>query len=352
MSRWITLLSVLMILCVPLAASAQVETESDDASWCISVWYPSSSDQTGIEELTANADLIDVVNPFWYAPREDGTVYAADADAENAEKLAAWREAGLVILPSILTTMSAMIDTPESRANHAQNIVDLVERMDYDGIDIDYEGFILSTRDNYSAFIELLSQELHAQGRLLSVTVHPKTRDDAAYEGAAAQDWSRLAPPADVFNIMTYDYTSRNEPPGPVAPTPWVHDVLAYAETVTDLTKVRMGLPFYGYSWLRNNPPSTAVSWVSTQRLIESFEIEIERDEDSMTPHILVDVPRLPDQTIYFSDATELEFKLAMVAENFPTLGGVAIWGIGGEDPANWDILREMQDRSCEFGGD
>jgi spore germination protein len=347
MSRWIFLLCVLMLLCVPVVTLAQ-----EDSSWCISVWYPSSSDQTGIESLTTNSDLIDVVNPFWYAPHDDGTVHAANSDAENEEKLTAWREAGLRILPAIFTNLWTMIETPEERAHHVQNIVDLVERMDYDGIDIDYEGFALVARDHFSAFIELLSQELHANGRLLSVTVHPKTQDESPYEGAASQDWARLAPPADVFNIMTYDYTSRNEPPGPIAPTNWVQEVLAYAETITDLSKVRMGLPFYGYTWVRNNPPSTAVSWEATQRLIESFELEIQRDEDTMTPHILVDVPRLPDQTIYFSDATELEYKLAMVAEHFPTLGGVAIWGIGGEDPANWDVLREVETTTCEFGGE
>ncbi len=337
MWRGILLIVVLLVLCVPLAVSAQEE----EASWCVSVWYPSSDDPNGGDSVMTNADVINIINPFWYTPRDDGTVNPADPNTENAEQLAAWREQGFVILPSIFASLWTMISTPEARENHVQNIVDLVERMDYDGVDIDYEGFALSTRDNFSAFIELLSQELHASGRLLSVTVHPKTQDDSPYEGAAAQDWARLAPVSDIFNIMTYDYTSRNEPPGPIAPIPWVRDVLAYAETVTDLAKVRMGLPFYGYQWMRGNPPSSPITWTTAQRLIESFELEVMRDPDAMEANILIDVPRLPDQNMYFADSEQLAAKLAMAREDFPTLGGVAIWGIGGEDPANWDVLRE-----------
>src|SRR5690606_18117782 len=115
------------------------------------------------------------------------------------------------------------------------------------------------------------------------------------------QDWERLAPAVDIFTLMTYDYTSRNEPPGPIAPPDWVIDVLTYAESVTDLSKVRMGLHFYGYSWLRGRPPATTVTWAAAQRLIASFAPEVIREGDEA--RIDLDVRGLPDQTIYFADA-------------------------------------------------
>ena len=30
-------------------------------------------------------------------------------------------------------------------------------------------------------------------------------------------------------------------------------------------------------------------------------------------------------------------------------LGGIAIWGIGGEDPANWDVLRAAHTPNCQI---
>jgi spore germination protein YaaH len=289
--------------------------------------------------------VIDLLHPFWYTTSADGTIGTQQGREVDEEQLAEWRDAGLLIMPSILTHISTMLDTETSIDAHIQQIVDLVERMDYDGIDIDYEGFDLSTRDRFSRFIELLSERLHERDRLLSIAVHAKTDDAGAWEGAAAQDWTRIAPAVDIFNIMTYDYTSRNAPPGPISPSDWTMDVLTYAESILDSSKVRMGLHFYGYSWLGGRPPATTTSWTAAQRLIDSFDLEVTREGDEA--RIDLDVRGLPDQTYYFADAEFVSRRLNMVYEAFPSLGGVAIFGLGPEDPENWDILRDTRPTDC-----
>jgi spore germination protein YaaH len=334
---------LLLIVCILLLSGAAVAQDAAP-SWCISVWYPSSEDPGGADSIKANLDLIDMINPFWYTPLPDGTL-AAQPGAEDAEQLTEWREAGLVILPSIFSSLWGMLETDQTRAFHIQEIVDLVERMDYDGIDIDYEAFAQSTRDDFSTFIEELSVELHARGHLLSIAVHAKTDDAGSWEGAAAQDWQRLAPAVDVFTVMTYDYTASDKPPGPIAPPEWVTDVLTYAASVTDLSKVRMGLHFYGYSWMRGQPPAAPITWASAQRLINSFTPEVIREDDEA--RFDLDVRGLPDQTIYFADARTITRRLSDVYEQFPALGGIAIWGLGGEDPNNWDALRSDRPAEC-----
>ena len=146
---------------------------------------------------------------------------------------------------------------------------------------------------------------------------------------------------------MTYDYTSSIQPPGPIAPPDWMRAVIGYAATVTDLDKVRLGLPFYGYSWMRDNPPASNISWEEVQRLIASFGVEVQRDPADMEAHIEFKAHGLPKRTIYFADSTGIEYKLRGVLDEFPQLGGVAIWGIGGEDPANWDVLRAARPANC-----
>jgi spore germination protein YaaH len=335
--------AVVLIVWLLLAASASAQ----DVSWCVSVWYPSSEEPSGADTLRQHSDLIDIVNAFWYTPAADGTLLAVDG-AENAAALAQWRAAGLKVIPSIFASLPAIIGD-DLRDFHISQIVALVERMDYDGIDIDYEGFPASTRDDFSAFMEALAEALHANGRLLSVAVHAKTNDLGAWEGTAAQDWGRIAAAADIFAIMTYDYTNRNEPPGMIAPVDWMDAVLAYAATVTDLQKVRLGLPFYGYRWLRDAPPATTTSWAATQRLIQAYQPEVMRDEGSQEARIDFKARGLPKQTIVFNDAQTLAHRLAVLLPRYPALGGVAIWGIGGEDPANWDALRAIEGgRRCE----
>jgi len=325
------------------------DTNTPDVSpnWCISVWYPSSDTPGGLDSIQQNADLIRVVNPFWYTPNADGTITTKDADAEDADQLAQWRADGLTIIPTIYSDTWQMITDPTVRAFHVEQIDALVKRMSYDGIDIDYESFPVSSRDDFSAFVEALSARLHQDGKLLTVAVHAKTDDAGAWYGAAAQDWTRIAPAVDVFSIMTYDYTNPKQPPGPIAPPDWVENVLAYAATVTDLHKVRMGLPFYGYSWLNGDPPATNTTWQSASRFVQSFHLPIERDPADMEAHVDLKVRGLPHQTIYFADSVGIEYKLGRILNDYPDLGGVAIWGIGGEDPANWDVLRAARQPNC-----
>lgn len=343
-------LSIMLILTLIYTKTLSAQDQQDpQPNWCVSVWYPSSEDPTGYDSIRDNLAMIDTVNPFWYGPMADGAILSRP-DAEDAAKLTFWRDAGIIVMPAIFGNMWTMIDDPESRTHHVEQIVGLVERMDYDGIDIDYEGFDPSTRENFSLFIEELAAELHAHGRLLSIAVHAKTNDQGSWDGPAAQDWERLGSAVDVFRIMTYDYTSRNEPPGPIGPPSWSADVLVYAESVVDLGKVRLGLHFYGYSWQRGTPPATAVTWQSVNRWIESFQLDVMRDAEDMEATVELDIRGLPKQTIYFADAEAIEYKLDRLITEFPDLGGVAIWGLGGEDPMNWDVLEVVSQGDCVIG--
>lgn len=340
-------LVLIALLASPWIVSGQTQPPE---SWCVSVWYPSSEHPAGLDSITAHSDVIDEVNPFWYAAAADGTI-ALHPGAEDADKLAAWRAAGLLILPTIANASPLAISDLQTRAAHIAQIVVLVERMDYDGIDIDYEEFPLSTRDAFSDFIESLAEQLHANGRLLSIAVHAKTTDNPGWEGAAAQDWARLAPAVDIFRIMTYDYHSRaSRDPGPIGPPGWSSEVLAYAATVTDLGKVRLGLHFYGYRWQRGSVAT--VTWESMQRSVESFGLTVVRDPADMEAWLYLKTTGLPAQTIYAADSVGLAHKLDLVLSTYPELGGVAIWGLGGEDPANWDVLRQVRPAECNLKRD
>src|SRR5690606_32403599 len=265
------------------------------------VWYPSSEHPGGAETILANSDVIDIVHPFWYTPDASG-VLLDHSGSRAPEQVAQWRAAGQLVLPSIFAGHWGYL-APHLRPAHVAAIVALVEDRGYDGIDIDYEMFALETREVFSTFIEELAAALHERGRLLAVTVHAKTVDQSPFPSAAAQDWVRLAATADIFNLMTYDYTNRNEPPGPVASIPWAVDVVNYALTTTSAGKIRVGLPFYGYSWRRGRPPATATTWEAAERMIKQFKLSPERDAEGHELAIELDVTGLPRQNIYVSDA-------------------------------------------------
>ncbi len=333
LKRLFPLLLLLAVFIIPAYAD-----DDTRAAWCVSVWYPSSEFPGGMESITQNADLINEINAFWYMPAPDGSLITLPR-AENTAEIAEWQAAEMLIIPSIFGSVPDVISA-ELREAHVAAIVQTVLRMDYDGIDIDYEGFPSGTREDFSIFIEALRDALHAEDRLLSVTVHAKT-NEGVYEGALAQDWTRLIPASDIFRIMTYDYTSRNRPPGPIAPPAWVLEVIGYAQTITqDLSKIRVGLHFYGYSWQRGTPPATTVAYTGIQNYLQNFALEIQRDPADMEAFIDFRVQGLPRQVVYFAEPIGLGFKLDQIAASYPDIGGVSIWGIGGEHPELWDTLR------------
>jgi len=45
--------------------------------------------------------------------------------------------------------------------------------------------------------------------------------------------------------------------------------------------------------------------------------------------------------TVYFADAENLRVKLPAISAAHPDLAGIAIWRLGGEDPENWQAIRE-----------
>ena len=42
---------------------------------------------------------------------------------------------------------------------------------------------------------------------------------------------------------------------------------------------------------------------------------------------------------VYFNDAETLRQRIQAAFKRHPTLAGVAIWALGGEDPENWSAL-------------
>lgn len=332
---------VALLVAGSLAWAQPGQSPTTPASWCVAVWYPSSEHPGGADAILANSDVIDVVHAFWYTPDSHGALLD-QSGSRAAEQVEQWHAAGLLVIPSVFAGHWGYL-SDEVRPAHVEAIVTLVEERGYDGIDIDYEMFALETRDVFSTFIEELADALHGNGRLLAVTVHAKTEDQSPFPSAAAQDWVRLARAADIFNLMTYDYTNRNEPPGPVASIPWVGEVVEYALTTTTSERVRVGLPFYGYSWRRGRPPATATTWEAADRMVTQFGLEPQRDPLGHELAIELDVTGLPRQQLFVSDAQTTSARLDVL----PAVGGVAIWGIGGEDPANWQVLRDQRPAPC-----
>ena len=117
---------------------------------------------------------------------------------------------------------------------------------------------------------------------------------------------------------------------------------------------------FYNLGWIRTfNPIVIAVFFVGGATGSPKLARQVHRNwrdrrgtdaaRADMEAHFTFKPKGLPRKTVYFADSTGIEYKLQRVLNKFPDLGGVAIWGIGGEDSANWNVLPPARQPNCNL---
>ena len=232
----------------------------------VSGWIPvwSSNGLTGLNGDPGNAAVMFEMSPFNYSVTSATTFsMSASYTANLNAAAAALRAKGIAVIPSLTDGISG--GTEEGMANvlrnqrdaHVQAIVDLVMGNGFDGIDLDYEGFAFSdlqsswqrTQPVWDDFVVHLADALHAQGKLLSVTVPVGVAVATAY---SVNDWRGVIPSIDRLRLMTYDYSY--SVPGPVSPASWVQAAISFTKALVqelgrDPGMVQIGVPTYGRNW-------------------------------------------------------------------------------------------------------
>ncbi|MFZ5917333.1 MAG: glycosyl hydrolase family 18 protein [Chloroflexota bacterium] len=337
-------LIIALLLCLTLArretARSPIVPPSLRQPFQVSAWVPYwDADRVRISFSNHAAELNEV-NFFWYQVLADGSLRAF-AGAQDAALLELARTHGLRVLPTVMNDfdgarVAALLADETTREAHIQTVLELVERLDYDGIEIDYEALPAESRDDFSAFIEALAAALHEKGRLLSIAVHPKTSDKGSWHGPESQDWPRLGAAVDAFKIMVYEYHWRSSSPGPIAPLDWADAVLTYAESAVPAEKIWLGLPFYGRDWAEG--VGEGLVWRAVADLMRQHSPVVRRDASSAEiffAYTLADVPH----TVYIPDAQAIAIKVRAARQQHPDIAGLAIWRLGGESAQHWQAI-------------
>lgn len=377
------------------APTARAEGAARVASGWLPYWMTTPSSPAGITSAVQNADLFVDVSPFWYSAVKKGNSVGVvvNPNFSNSSANIPWamgqlKAAGLTVLPAIADgsgkgRMAATLADPAKRAAHVQEIVDLVVSNGYDGIDLDYETFAFSdgssswaaTQPNWTAFVTELGAALKAQGKLLSVTIPPQCSTSGSCSdrtGYWVYNMAGIAPAVDRIRIMAYDYHVQGI--GPIAPMPWVRSIVAHAVTIMDPAKLQIGVPTYGRAWTRKqgNRLMTEGTCPSSGSTAYKKLTGMTSVTDANIPKALADVGVTPDQ-YQWSDTDQENWvyydkKLNWTDSNGNAqtciakrvmwwvgpqavlartqlvsefgINAAAYWTVGGEDPAQWPLIR------------
>ncbi len=284
-----------LALAVQLVPSANAETTNlGSPRKILTGWIPYYGMSTSLPTAVANADLINEVMPFWYTLKlnnKSKKPYILDLYTPGNPSVAIdipltkMRNAGFKIIPTITDgteklVLAKLLEKSSDRADVIKVIMDLVMSKNFDGIDLDFEGFAFvdgtaswpATKPNWVLLVKELSEALRAKGKILSVTAPVHFSLTERQKGYTVYAWAEIAQYINRLRIMTYDYSTGK--PGPIGPIAWVERTLKYAISVMPASKVYIGLAGYGRDWVTKVDgicPANVAKVVSTSAKAATF---------------------------------------------------------------------------------
>ncbi len=373
LSGWIPYYSVKTVLPLVRKLPTAAPTIAGQAPVCDASQYgPAENQAIESSYLFTNKDLMKEVMPFWFSLKSP-TVIRDDYVSGNpswpmADTVCLMRRAGLQIIPTMTDgtaklVLSEYLSNAATRTTIVNTIVDLVVKNNFDGIDLDYEGFAFvdgnttwnKTAPRWVAFVKELSLALHANNKLLSVSTPYLYNPNEVQKGYFVYAWADIASSIDRLRIMTYDYSVAK--PGPMGPLSWTEKTIQYAISVMPASKVYMGLPGYGRDWITSvngkcptsAPPGLIggakaatfkMNYADAKAAIDGA-VPIFNEQYSEVTYSYTQIYNglsatgastacTVNRTVWYQNARSYADRMALVAKY--RIGGAAIWTLGMEE--------------------
>lgn len=219
-----------------------------------------------MDYVVAHSEMFGQILPFWYTLTSATTIkdkYATQNSIDKSIPIATLQSLGIKVIPTITDgtaegVLSKIMGSDANRTTLVKTITDLVTANNYDGIDLDFEGFAFvdkiatwpTIQPRWVKFIQELATILHANNKLLSVTTPYLLDPTTGKKGYYFYAWPEISNYIDRLNIMAYDYHKFDTAAGPIGPISWFEPSLIYALKSIAPWKIYIGTPNYGYNWV------------------------------------------------------------------------------------------------------
>jgi spore germination protein YaaH len=219
-----------------------------------------------MDYVVKNAEMFSQILPFWYSITSASKIkdkYVTQNSIDKAIPISTLQSLGIKVLPTLTDStkegeLSKIMGNDASRATLIKTITDLVMANNFDGIDLNFEGFAYvdkiatwpTIQTRWVKFVAELSVALRSKNKLLSVTTPYLLDPTTGRRGYYHYAWPEISSYIDRLNIMFYDYHKYDTKPGPIGPISWAEPSLLYALKHVAPYKIYFGTPNYGYNWV------------------------------------------------------------------------------------------------------
>jgi len=325
------------------ARTVLINTNGIPSKYILGYYYSQS-----YQDFIANLDKMSSTAVKWYTLDENGNLtdrdnkrYISVPEGYN-EVISLSKESGIeiqmLLFESDSVKLSKVLGTLESRGRLVNQILTVVEREGYDGVNLDFEYLKAADKDNYNNFTSVLYNELKARGKSLSISLPVKTERVDWWPG---YDYAALGRNSDFVVLMAYDKNPSTT--GPQSGIDWVEEVVDYAIARIPAEKVVLGIGYYGYDWgpsgksavILENNGATYLKFAD--ELAKQYGFSLQLDEKSGLFYGKYTDENGATHEIWMESNYSVDRKAKMVIQK--GLKGVALWRLGYSTPSFWDTL-------------
>ena len=304
------------------------------------IYYEEANDL--LEEDTKDMSWVNVISPTWYdlADDEGGVTSFASADyVKQAHKQ------GLQVWPLISNfgngSSRAVLGNRASRKKLQEFLIDQARTLDFDGLNIDFEGLAETTGPSYVQFMRELSILCRKEQIYLSVDVAVPMPFSMFYNR------KELGVICDYVIMMGYDeHYAGSETAGTVASLNFERTGIANMLKEVAPEKVVSAIPFYTRLWFtgqdadgNTSVTSEVYSMEGAWQVVEENGAVAEWDAEAEQPYAYWTDSEGRLCEIWLEDDATIAARAALVAEN--NLGGIAAWVLGSEADYVWKVIAE-----------
>ncbi len=234
---------------------------------------------------------------------------------------------------------SKVLNDYKLREKLINNIMDLVNSYDIDGINIDFENMYETDKEVFSRFIIELAPRLKECSKVLSVDV---TAPDGSPEWSLCYDRNTIGKEADYIIFMAYDqYGVSSTKPGTTAGADWVEVNIKkfLGQEGVNEDKLILGMPFYTRLWKETG--STPKSEVVLMKSINSYIPEgVQKTwNDDVKQYYIEYEKNGATYKMWLEEETSIKAKFDLMNEY--KLAGAAYWQKDFENDSIWKVVKE-----------
>jgi peptidoglycan-N-acetylglucosamine deacetylase len=297
-------------------------------------WDPNS-----LASLKAHVHQLTHICPEWLTVT-DGTGTLEAKPDPTVQKIA--KDNGIILLP-LLTNLSdddtwqpeaveGVANGPDGRRSRfIGNLISQLEAAGAGGVVIDWGRVDPTYQDNVTTLLQEIAAALHTKNMELWLRI-PMGRELMLY------DLEALSSDVDHFVAVLHDENSDSDPPGPIASQDWfegwLNTVIAYGKPSQWIVE----LGAYGYDWASKNQRAETIGFADAMTRAGNAGLPTDTVKAPIYNPGFSYSDAGVEHTVWFLDVAT--FINQLQAARKLSVGGVALYELGSEDPAIWKAIK------------